>query len=258
MKILKILFFLLKNQIQKNKGEGEIMIIRIPSKPIGEMSIQELFAEFTMVPLYNIKKYDSWNDWSGEKRCGNAYYFACIFHSEADKFDFEIEDIIAMDDGHAKWAIEQVNKKREDRKKLRDNFPKYLKEFSAEESPPIDLTAMPLLSEYDPSTTQIEYTLESYRNMDQLTVEMYEFALYFGFRFWWQRSMALHKIVCKIMMYPKGYSFGDKEVKEIMNWWEADNGQDVEKISTMFKNHPRRDRFWYLTKKIKENLKECA
>lgn len=229
-------------------------MIRIPTKPIREMSVRELFAEFTMVPLYNIKKQGVWNDWRGEERHGNAYYFACIFHSEANKFDFEIEDIVAMDTRYAKWMIDQINIKREEHKKMVENSPKYLRDMWKEENPPKDLTAMPMLSEYDPSTTQIEYTLENYRNMDQLAVEIYEFALYFGFRFWWQRSMALHKIVCKIMMYPKGYSFGDKEVQEIIDWWEADNGADVQKISTIFQNHPRRDRFWYLTKKIKEKL----
>lgn len=234
------------------------MMIRIPTKPIKEMSVRELFAEFTMVPLYNIKRECTWRDWKGEKHSGNAYYFACIFHSEADKFDPDIEDVIVMDERHARWMIDRLNEKRASRKAMREKSPKYLREFCDEECPPVDLTPFPYLSEYDPSTTQIEYTLESYRNMNQLTVEMYEFALYFGFLFGWRRSLVLHKIVCKIMLYPKGHRFGNKEVGEIIDWWEANDGADVQKINTMLKNHPRRDRFWYLTKKIKENLVQSA
>lgn len=243
------------------------MMIRIPTKPIKDMSVRELFAEFTMVPLYNFKTQPRWNeqgtwegwyDWRGEKRHGNVYYFACVFHSEAEKFDPDIEDIIAMDERNAKWLIDQMNLKREAKKSLRETAPKYLREMWAEELPPVDLMPMPMLSEYDRSTAQIEFTPENHRNMNEFTTEIYEFALYFGFRFGWRRSIALHKIVYKIMMYPRGYRFGDKEVEEIIAWWEDNDGAEIQKINSMLKNHPKRKEFWYLTKKIKEKLARSA
>ncbi|MDD4969732.1 MAG: hypothetical protein PHT07_09935 [Paludibacter sp.] len=226
------------------------MYIKTTTKPLQEMSLKDLFDEFYLVPLYNKKQDGHWSDWKGERHfLGNAYTFACIFRSEHEKVNSKIETFINMSEREACWLIEKINSERAEKNEQRKETPQYLKEFFSEHHAPEDLEHLNRLSEYDPETGDFTPSLYEFRSFSPVAADIYQLAHYF-------RDPKLDALACKIVRYPQNYSFGDEEVREVLDWFEQDDGRHIQSIKTGLSKHPKgTSAFPFLMHKLGETIK---